>query len=277
MNRHWSTDRNVHGSPDPTLDVDDAVLHDVPPRPVIGDGVQLTGLRIALGVGGVAPGQSALEVRWPDGLQFVRQLVRSGTCLDDGKGLSGMGDDIGVGREVHPIHHRSGMRFLTQGRRHVGRTDPPVPIPAGSAVFDPDPVDHPVPGEPVVGGRIRWCDRIGAVAQIAAVQRGRKRSGDREIGHRLFAGDWGVVAQQIRVGQGHRNLLRLVRPVLPDSRRPRLGRGVGPTEAGGPASTRSTRRPVRHVPRASRCGWSPERSGCPPSRPAGSSRRWWSP
>ena len=89
-------DGDIHDAPDPTVRPDDGVLHLVAPCPVVRDGVQLTGLRIALGMRRIAARQRAPKVRGPDGLQLVRQLVRPGAGLHDGVGATRVDDDVGV-------------------------------------------------------------------------------------------------------------------------------------------------------------------------------------
>ncbi len=193
MDRHRSSDGDVHDPSDPSSDVDDRVLHLVAPRPVVGDGVQFAGHRVTLGVGGVPAGKGAVEVGRPDGLQLLGQLVGARAGLDDRVGPSRVRDHVGVGGEVHPLDHRSGMDRLPERSRHVRRADPAVPVPARRAVPETDPVHHPLTGEPVIGGRVRRSDRVRSVSEVTAVQRVGQRAGDREIGHRLLGADRSVV------------------------------------------------------------------------------------
>ena len=180
--------------------------------------MQLTGLRIALRMGRIAARQGALKIRCPNGVQLVRHLVGSGTRLDDGVRPARVNNDIGVRREVHPVYDRPGVRILPQRSGHIRRANPSIPIPASFAIFDSDSVDHPVAREPMVRSGVRWQDRVGAIAEITAAQGARKGAGYRQIGHRFFAGDRGVVAQQIRIGQWHRCLLYLQRQLYPIDR-----------------------------------------------------------
>lgn len=70
-------------------------------RPVVGDRVQATGDRIHLGMGGVAVGQRAAEVRVLDGVELAAQLHRTRTGLHQRERATTDADDVGVGR-LHP-------------------------------------------------------------------------------------------------------------------------------------------------------------------------------
>ena len=94
-------DLDVDGAAHPAVGADHRVLHDVAPAPEVRERVQLAGLRVALGVGGVAAGQRAVEVARPDRVELVGELVRAGAGLDDGEGAAGVADHVGVAGEVH--------------------------------------------------------------------------------------------------------------------------------------------------------------------------------
>ena len=182
--------------------VDDRHLDVVAPAEEIGDGVELTRERVALGVGRVAAVERAAEVTGPDRVELVGQLVRARPRLDDGEGAARMPDDVGVGREVHARVHRTRVGLLAEDARHLGRAHPAVAVPLGPPVTQPDPVHHPVAGEPVVGRGFGRRGGIGAVAQVAAVEGLGHVAGDGQVGRRDLFEDGGEVALQVRIG-GH--------------------------------------------------------------------------
>ena len=134
-------DRDVGGAGDLSRRVDDDVL-DVVPGPEVGDGVQLAGGVVELGVRGEAAGQGPAEVARADGVQLIGQLVRQRPGLDGGQGAPAVGDDVGVGGEVHVLVHRAARPLVVVLRGDGLGADPPVAVPLGLAVAQPHAVHH---------------------------------------------------------------------------------------------------------------------------------------
>ncbi len=142
----------VHHRLRPQADVDGAthlpvdsghrVLHDVSAHRVVGDRVQFTGQRVALGVGGVSAEQRAAEVGRSNGFQFVGQLVGTRAGLDDGQRPAALSDDVGVRGEVEAAVGRTAAPGLAQLARDVRGAHPPVAVPVRLAVAQPQTVRH---------------------------------------------------------------------------------------------------------------------------------------
>jgi len=173
------SDRDVGRPAHPPAAVDDDVL-DMVPGPVVGDGVQLTGSVIGLGVGGEAAGQGAAEIARAERLQLTGKLVRERPGLYGGQGSPGMADDVRVGREVHALMDRASGPCLAHRFGQPLGADPAVPVPLGPAVAQPDAVHHAGAEEPVVSGVIQ-AEGIGAVAQVASVELDRQPSRHRQV------------------------------------------------------------------------------------------------
>ena len=69
---------------------------------------------VELGVRGEAAGQRAAEVARADGVQLVGQLIGQRAGLDGGERAPGVGDDVGVGGEVHVLVHRAARPLLAE-------------------------------------------------------------------------------------------------------------------------------------------------------------------
>ena len=81
-----------------------------------------------------------------------------------------------------------------------GGADVAVAVPLGLAVAEPDAVDHAVAHEPVMGRRVDRIHRVGAVAQVAAVEIGRELADDLQVEGGQLLGDGGVVAREVGAG-----------------------------------------------------------------------------
>ena len=75
---------------------DHRVLHRVAAVHAVGNRMQLTGIRVALRMRGVAAGQRAVEVARADGVEFVGELDVGDAGLDERERLAGMPDHVGV-------------------------------------------------------------------------------------------------------------------------------------------------------------------------------------
>ena len=184
VHAHRAAHRDAPRGAHPRRRVDDRHLDVVAPAEEVGDGVELAGQRVPLGVRRVAALESAAEVARADRLELVGQLVGPCAGLDDGEGASRVPDHIRVRREVHLGVHGAGPRRLPQRARHLGGPDPAIAVPLGPAVAQPDAVHHPVAREPVVGRRLGHGDGIGAVAQVAAIESLGHPAGHRQLGRR---------------------------------------------------------------------------------------------
>ena len=140
----------------------------------------------------------AVEVVAADRLQIIGDLVGQ-RRLDQGQGLAGMADDMGVGHRRAQIAGAVGVVDRKGVVEAVG-ADPAIAVPLGRPALDADTVDHPVADEPVPGRRAG----VGPVAQVPAVQLRWDRSLDGQVVHRQLVGHRGVVAPHVertRVGQ----------------------------------------------------------------------------
>ena len=195
-------DRDVLAAHDPTVPGDDRVLDDLGSRPEVAGGVQLTGDRVELRVGGVPVRQCAVEVASADRRQLVVHLDRFGARLDDGEGPAAEPDDIGVRSVVHPLGTGAAGVGLSESGRHTTGSDPPVAVPLGATVAQADAVHHAVAGEPVVSRRVR-IDRVGSVAQVPTVQLARQCAGDFEVERGDLCVDGPEVPLQVRIAGHH--------------------------------------------------------------------------
>ena len=135
--------------------------------------MQLAGVRVLVGVGGVAAAQGAAEVAGADGVELVGQLVRRGAGLDQGEGAAGVLEHVGVGGEVVAAAARTGSPSSsatslerTQRLRYQRRV----------AVLEADAVDHPRAEEPVVVlpgvvQRVRPDPQVAAVEVVGEARR----------------------------------------------------------------------------------------------------------
>lgn len=160
---------------------------DVVPGRVVGDRVQLTGVRVELGVGGERALQGAPEVVGAHGVQLVVEFVRQRSALLKRQDPPPVRDHMGVAREV-VRRHGTGVG-LAELLRDLGGAHPAVAVPLGAALAQPHAVHHAVAEHPVVGARVLQAQDVGAVAQIAAVQLARDATGDRQVEGRQLFGD----------------------------------------------------------------------------------------
>ncbi len=172
-------DGDVGGCDHLAVGGDDDVL-DVVPSPEVGDGVQFTGPRVELGVRGESAGQRAAEIARSPGFQFAGQLIWQRAGLHGGQRPSRVPDDVGVGREVGAGVDRALRPGLAERLGHSPGADPPVAVPLGPAVAQPDSVHHPRAYEPVVAGVVQ-SQRVRPVTQVTAVELGGDAAGDRQV------------------------------------------------------------------------------------------------
>ena len=204
MHAHRPAHGDAPAGAHPRLRVHDRHLDVVAPAEEIGDGVELPRQWVALRVRRVAAFQRAAEIAGADRLELVAQLVGACAGLHDGEGASRMADDVGVGREVHAGVHRPRAGLLAERTRHLGRAHPTVPVPLGAPVTQPDPVHHPVTGEPVVGRGLGGRDGIRPVAEVAAGEGFRYVPGDGQLGRGDLFEHGREIALQVRIGaDGH--------------------------------------------------------------------------
>ena len=114
------------------------------------------------------------------------ELDRQGH-LDERKDVSGVGEDVGVGRAA----------AVDTGLPPA--LDIPVAIPARLAGLEADAVDHAVTGYKVAG---RPWPGIGTVPQVDSGELRGKRAGDREIVRRGLVGNRHEIAFDERLGSG---------------------------------------------------------------------------
>ena len=146
---------------------------------------------IDLRVGGVAVGEGAAEVGVADGVELVGELDGAGAGLDDGEGLAAEADHVGVGG-LHAAVALAGRRLLAERSLTLVRAHHAGVVPVGPAAAEADAVDHGVADEPVVGGGVDRRDRVGAVAEVAALELGGQRALDDQLGGGDVALDRGV-------------------------------------------------------------------------------------
>ena len=117
----------------------------------------------------------AAEVVGAQRFQVIADFVRQRE-LHQRQRLAGVPDDVGIGDAGVQI---SAAVVVVQRDRIIEAlgAHPAVSVPCGTAVLQPDPVDHSVADAPVA----RASARIGAVAQIPAVQFGRNAALYRQI------------------------------------------------------------------------------------------------
>ena len=171
-------------APQATVGTDDRVA-EVVPGPEVADRVQLPGVWIPLGVGGVALLDRSVETVHRHRLQLIGQLDREEPRLDDRPGPAGVADDVGVRGEAPVAPY------------------PAVPVPLGPPVPQPQAMHHALPGEPVV--RLGTLDRevwVGAVPQQAPVEALGDHPGHLEVEGRDLLGHRREVAGEVRV-RGH--------------------------------------------------------------------------
>ena len=169
-------DRDVGGAADRAAGADDHVL-DVVPGPVVGDRVQLARRVVELGVGGEPARQRAGKVARAEDVQLTGQLIGQRAGFHGGQVAAGVGDDVGVGGEIHVGVDRPARPFLVHRLGQRLGADPAVAVPLGLAVAQPHPVHHARAQEPVafpepVTGVVQ-AQRVRPVAQVAAVQPGQ--------------------------------------------------------------------------------------------------------
>ncbi len=164
--------------------VDHRVLHRVPASEGVGHRVQFAGARVPVWMGGVAPGQGAVEIACPNGVQLVGEFVGGDACFDEGQGLAGVGQHAGVGAQGQHAGPRvdPGGRRLAEGGTYRRAAHPSVAVPAGLSAAQRDPVDHAVAAEPVVDRGVDLCHRVGPVAQVTPVEVVGDVAGDRQVG-----------------------------------------------------------------------------------------------
>ena len=138
--------------------------------------MQLTGVRVALGVRGVAAGQRAVEVARPDRVELVGQLVVGDAALDQRERLARRGRSRWCWRRSREIADVPGSaRGSPSARGGVRAAHPAVAVPLGLAVAEPHAVHHAVADEPVVELGVDLADRVRAVAKVSPVQVVRDR------------------------------------------------------------------------------------------------------
>ena len=139
------------------------------------------------------PVEHAAEVGRADRAELAVEHVRE-VALLEGEDLAGVADHVGVGlRRAHVDRDRR-IEDVEGGIGDERRLHVPVAVPLGLAVAQADAVDHAVAEERVVA---RARERVGAVADVAAVELGRDRPGDRQVGDRALLGDRSPVAPQV--------------------------------------------------------------------------------
>ena len=172
--------------------------------------MQLAGLGVLVRVCGVAGREVArpkgpLEVGGADGVELLGGLVRRRPGLDQRQRLPGVGEDVGVGREVPdgPVLARLGLTQLSRDgvRAHVA-----VAVPLRLAVDDADAVHHAVAEEPVVV-LAGIAQRVGTDAQVAPVEMVGDGPGHRQVGHGLLLAHRREVVLEVAVGHGDPFLL----------------------------------------------------------------------
>ncbi|NYD49762.1 hypothetical protein BJY14_005745 [Actinomadura luteofluorescens] len=153
---------------------------------------QVAGDRVLLRMRGHGAGEAPAEVAGADRLQLGRHLVGE-SGLHQRPDPARVRDDVGVGL------HRAAVEgeVVADERRlvEVGvGPHPPVAVPLGAAVPQPDAVDHSVAGEPVPA-RLAGLG-VRSVAQVAAGQFGGQHAGDLEVAGVGLVGDGGQVTVQ---------------------------------------------------------------------------------
>ena len=197
-------DRDVDLVRHPAVGADHRVVDHLGPLPPVARRVELAGARVALGVGGEAVAKRPVQVREAHRVELVGELGRAAAGLDDGEGLAGQADHVGV-RHRPLVVALAGGGPLTQRLGDRRRADPAVAVPLGSAVAQADAVHHALAGEPVVVGGVDRPDRVGPVAEVAPVELGRERAGHLEVEGRHLLGHRGVEPLDVPVGDdvGH--------------------------------------------------------------------------
>ena len=160
--------------------------------------MQLTGIRVALRMRGVAARQRSVEVARADRVEFVGELDVGDAGFDQREGLSGMPDHVGVRTDTGQPEV-TGRRLLAERLRGLRTTHPSVAVPLGLAVADADAVHHAVADEPVIERGIDLADRVRAVAQVPAVEIVRNRPDHLEVGQRVLTVDRRELALEVAV------------------------------------------------------------------------------
>ena len=115
-----------------------------------------------------------------------------------------MRDDVRIRRaRAHreDVLGLAGDRVLTEEIERLVGAHPAVPVRDGLAVAQLDGVEHAVAGEPVIRRRV-GRDGVGTVAQVAAVDLGRDRAVDGEVGDGELVLDGREVPDQVLVLDG---------------------------------------------------------------------------
>src|SRR5437868_10950422 len=141
-------------------------------RELVAEGDELARARVDLAMRGEGR-VDASEINRADGLEVPVDFDGQGH-LDERKDVSGVGEDVGIGRAAA-----------------VDTGVPPgldiaVAIPARLAGLEANAVDHAVTGDKGVG---RSRPGIGTVPQVDSGELRGKRAGDREIVRRDLVGD----------------------------------------------------------------------------------------
>ena len=191
-------DRDRHVAHDPAGGRDDDVAHAVPDAAVVGDGMCLAGLRVAVRVPGEGAGERSVERIVALRLQVLGQRDGVAAGLDHGEGAAADLDDVGVDGVVAPARPRGGGPAERRGRRT--RADPAVAVPQGLAALDAETVHHAVAQEPVVAAR-RRAGGVGAHLEVAAVEPRRDRPGHGQVPQ-------GQLLAHRRVDADHEGVLR---------------------------------------------------------------------
>ena len=178
-------DGDQHRPTYPAGDVDDIVADAPEIGRLVAERVELTGDGVLAWMGGERTGQGAAEVVVALRLQMLVEPDGRAARLDQRPAAAGMAQHAGVDRVKDVARTRRGRHVARPGDL-VG-ADPAVAIPPRAAALDADAVKHAVAGEEMIGSRI-GRGRIGADAYIAAVEFGRDRALDDEIGQRQFLG-----------------------------------------------------------------------------------------
>ncbi len=158
--------------------------------------VQFTGDRVLLRVRGHRGGQLPAEVVRPDGLQLRGDPVRQADLAQGEDGV-GVPDHVGVRGRRGQV---DGAVLTDEGvTLQLPCLHPPVAVPLGPPAAQPDAVQHAGPGEPVPS--VLAGQRVGAVAEIAAVQVGGQGAAYGQLGGGVLLGDRGEAALEVE-GRG---------------------------------------------------------------------------
>ncbi len=192
---------DVHRAARAPVNADDRVLHTVAATERVGHRVQFPGVRVTLGVRGVAAAQGGIKIAGTDGLQLVGELVVGDATFDQRQRAAGVAEHIGVGTQQ--LQPGSGGGAAPSGfAERPGNgwgADPAVAVPLRVAVSQSYPVDHAIAGEPVIDRRVDLGDRVRAVAEVTPVEVGGDGAGDGQLGDRLFPPHRSVVALKVVV------------------------------------------------------------------------------